>query len=110
YRLRKYVHRHRWALSTALLVLLVLSTALGIVAWQARQALREAARAQAMQDFVVGLFQNAGDTPGNVDVRRLLDAGIERGDHELARQPEARAELYGVVARLRIGLGDYRAA
>jgi serine/threonine-protein kinase len=110
YRLRKYVHRHRWALSTALLVLLVLSTALGIVAWQARQALREAARAQAMQDFVVGLFQNAGDTPGNVDVRRLLDAGIERGDHELARQPEARAELYGVIARLRIGLGDYRAA
>ncbi|MFT3897402.1 MAG: serine/threonine-protein kinase [Thermomonas sp.] len=112
YRLRKYVHRHRWALSTALLVLLVLSTALGIVAWQARQALREAARAQAMQDFVVGLFQNAGEAPnpGNIDVRRLLAAGIERGDRELAHQPEARAELYGVVARLRIGLGDYRAA
>jgi len=112
YRLRKYVHRHRWALSTALLVLLVLSTALGIVAWQARQALREAARAQAMQDFVVGLFQNAGEAPnpGSIDVRRLLDAGIARGDRELARQPEARAELYGVVARLRIGLGDYRSA
>ena len=112
YRLRKYVHRHRWALSTALLVLLVLTTALGIVAWQAREALREAARAQAMQDFVVGLFQNAGDTPNpaSVDVRRLLEAGIERGDRELARQPEARAELYGVVARLRLGLGDYRAA
>jgi serine/threonine-protein kinase len=112
YRIRKYLHRHRWALSTALLVLLVLSTALGIVAWQAREALREAARAQAMQDFVVGLFQNAGESPnpGSVDVRRLLEAGIERGDRELARQPEARAELYGVVARLRIGLGDYRSA
>jgi serine/threonine-protein kinase len=112
YRLRKYLHRHRWALSTALLVAFVLVAALGIVAWQARQALRDAARAQALQDFVVGLFQNAGDAPnpGSVDVRRLLAAGIERGDRELARQPEARAQLYGVVARLRIGLGDYRAA
>ena len=112
YRVRKYMHRHRWALATTTLVVLVLSTALGIVAWQAREALREAARAQAMQNFVVGLFQNAGNAPnpGSVDVRRLLDAGVERGDRELMRQPEARAELYGVIARLRIGLGDYRAA
>ncbi|HVI25461.1 MAG TPA: tetratricopeptide repeat protein [Xanthomonadaceae bacterium] len=108
YRAGKYVQRHRWALAVALLVTAVLTSALGIVAWQARQAVREAARAQALQEFVVGLFEHAGSGgDGALDVRRLLDAGVERGSRELARQPAARAELFGVIARLRLGLGDY---
>lgn len=112
YRLRKYVLRHRWALSTTLLVTLVLSSALVIVAWQARQAVQEASRAQALQDFVVGLFEHAGNSNGDapLDVRELLDAGVTRGNRELARQPAARAELLGVIARLRLGLGDYAQA
>ena len=112
YRVRKYVHRHRWALATALLVTLVLTTALGIVAWQARQAVQEASRAQALQDFVVGLFEHAGggNGDGRIDVHQLLDVGVQRGTRELARQPAARAELFGVIARLRLGLGDYREA
>jgi serine/threonine-protein kinase len=112
YRLRKYAHRHRWSLSTGLLVGVVLSTALGIVAWQAGQAVREAARAQALQDFMVGLFEQAGGDGGDgkIDVRQLLDVGVLRGSRQLARQPVARAELFGVIARLRLGLGDYREA
>ncbi|WP_407353213.1 protein kinase domain-containing protein [Luteimonas sp. R10] len=109
YRIRKYLRRHRWALSTAALAAVVLSTALGIVAWQARLSLQEAARAQAMQNFIIGLFQNAGNSPEGapLDVRQLLAVGAERGDIELARQPLARAELLGVIARLRMGLGDH---
>jgi len=112
YRARKYVHRHRWALATAMLVTVVLCVALGVVAWQARQAVQEASRAQALQDFVVGLFAHAGDSSsdGRLDVRQLLDAATQRGANELARQPAARAELFGVIARLRLGLGDYRQA
>jgi eukaryotic-like serine/threonine-protein kinase len=112
YRARKYVTRHRWALSTAALIAAVLVSALGIVAWQAQQAMQESARAQAMQDFVVGLFQHAGSTPAGspLDVRKLFDAGVERGDLELAQQPLARAELFGVIARLRTSLGDYEPA
>ena len=45
-----------------------------------------------------------------MDLRSLLDLGIARGERSLARQPQARAELYGVVARLRLGMGDYREA
>jgi len=109
YRLQKYGSRHRWALVTAALVAATLAAALGIVLWQSRQFVQEGARAQALKDFVVGLFENAGSTPEGVplDVRQLLDAGVQRGDRELARQPEARAELFGVIARLRLGLGDY---
>ena len=112
YRARKYVSRHRWALGAATLVLGVMVTALAVVGWQARQALREANRAQAMQNFVAGLFESAGNTPMDtpMDLRSLLDLGIVRGERSLARQPEARAELYGMVARLRLGLGDYREA
>jgi len=112
YRARKYLHRHRWALAAATLVLAVMVTALAVVGWQAQQALREANRAQAMQNFVAGLFESAGNTPMDapMDLRALLDLGIVRGERSLARQPQARAELYGVVARLRFGLGDYREA
>ncbi len=111
YRARKYLYRHRWALSTAFLVTLVLTTALGIVAWQARQAVQEASRAQALQDFMVGLFEHAGGNgDGRIDIRKLLDVGVQRGASELARQPAARAELFGVIARLRLGLGDYQQA
>ncbi len=107
--MRKYVHRHRWAVASGSLVGLVVAIALAIVSWQAREAVDEAARAQAMQEFVVGLFETArtGGIEGPLDLRELLDAAVERGDRELARQPRARAELLGVVARVRIGMGDY---
>ncbi len=112
YRVNKYVHRHRWALATGTMVAGVLSMALMIVAWQAREAVAEASRAQAMQDFMVGLFASAGGSAEgqSLDLRGLLDAAVERGNRELARQPRARAELFGVIARGRIGLGDYREA
>lgn len=111
YRTRKYIHRHRWGLATAAAILTVLVSALGLVSWQAQRALREASRAQAMQHFVTELFEDAGSSANTpIDVRSLLDMGILRGERSLARQPQARAELYGVVARLRLGLGDYREA
>ena len=111
YRTRKYLQRHRWAIGSAMAILAVLSAALGVVGWQAQRALREAARAQAMQRFVTELFQDAGSSSNTpIDLRSLLDMGILRGERSLARQPEARAELYGAVAQLRLGLGDYREA
>jgi eukaryotic-like serine/threonine-protein kinase len=111
YRLRKYVARHRWALATAAMVTLVLGLSIALVAWQARQALAEAARAQAMQDFMVGLFEQAGGAPGKAtDLRSLLAAAEARDQAEPNRQPRTRAELLGLLARLRLGLGDYREA
>jgi serine/threonine-protein kinase len=112
YRARKYISRHRWSLTAGIATTVILIGALGASLWQSQQAVREAARAQAMQNFVIGLFDNAGSTQqGNAfDARELLAAGERRGERELARQPLAHAELLGVIARLRIGLGDYREA
>ena len=113
YRTRKFVQRHRWALATTALVLAVLTSALVVVTWQAGQAVREANRAQALQKFVNTLFEQAGgggEKPGQIYLRKLLEAGEQRGNRELARQPLDRADLFGVIARLRLGLGDYREA
>ena len=113
YRTRKFVQRHRWALATAILILAVITSAMVMVTWRSRAAVREANRAQALQKFVTSLFEQAGGnngSPGPLDVRKLLDAGVQRGNRELARQPLDRAELFGVIARLRLGLGDYREA
>jgi len=112
YRLHKYVLRHRWALATAGAVTVVLSVAMTLVAWQARQAVAEAARAQAMQEFMVGLFEHAGGAPPgeSLDLRALLTAAEQRDREEPFHQPRAHAELLGMLARLRLGLGDYREA
>src|SRR5690606_35259880 len=76
YRTRKYARRHRWGLVSGAVVATLLLSALGTSLWQGRQAVREAARAQAMQDFVIGLFDNAGTAQqGNIfDARALLVA------------------------------------
>ncbi|MBN6150541.1 serine/threonine protein kinase [Xanthomonas sp. AmX2] len=112
YRLQKYLQRHRWSVALGSAVVAALLGAATVALWQAREARRETARAQAMQDFVIGLFDRAGNAQrgDGFDVRGLLSAGEQRGERELARQPLARAELLGVIGRLRIGLGDYREA
>jgi serine/threonine protein kinase/tetratricopeptide (TPR) repeat protein len=108
YRARKYLRRHAVGLGLGVGVTTVLAVALAIVSWQASRAMKEASRAQAMQDFVIALFENSGNASSTrgVDVRALLDAGVSRADTELASQPQARAELLGLIARLRSGLGD----
>lgn len=112
YRLRKYLRRHALGLSIVAVGGTLMATALAVVVWQADRALAQAARAQAMQDFVIALFEQA-DGAGSaqtIDVRALLDAGVRRADSELLGQPQSRAELLGLIARLRLGLGDDRAA
>ena len=108
YRARKYLRRHIVGLAVGGAITGVLAVSLAIVSWQASKAMKEATRAQAMQNFVVGIFEGSGSTSagGELDVRALLDAGVTRADSELSNQPQARAELIGLIARLRSGLGD----
>ncbi len=112
YRASKYVQRHAIAVGVGVGTSTLLAIALAITSWQANQAVKEANRAEAMQGFVIALFENTGDkaNPEDINVRELLDAGVRRADTELANQPQARAELLGLIARLRSGLGDDREA
>lgn len=111
YRLQKYIGRHRWGVALGSLAVLALAGLAVMALWQMQQARREIARAQAMQDFTVGLFDRAaGVRHGSFDVRQLLATGQQRGEAELADQPLSLADLEGVIGRLRIGMGDYQLA
>ncbi|PKM16799.1 MAG: hypothetical protein CVV12_01680 [Gammaproteobacteria bacterium HGW-Gammaproteobacteria-2] len=108
YRTSKYVQRHITGVAITALVLLSIALAIGGIVWQSREAVREASRAQVVKQFVVALFEGAGaDTE---DIRRLLESGVARAERQLSDQPEARADLLGMVAQLYIGLGDFNAA
>jgi serine/threonine-protein kinase len=106
---RKYLRRHRWALAGGTAAVVFIAVAVGVTWRQSREAFDEAQRTQAMRDFIASVFEKAAETRDGraVDLRSLLDAAVERGDRELSREPAAQAELFGLVARLRMGLGDY---
>ncbi|MGY0505732.1 protein kinase domain-containing protein [Luteimonas sp. e5] len=112
YRLRKFARRHAFAITATAVVVLTLLGMLAFTWQQRQQAVREAARAQALQTFVIGLFENAGVARSGapLEVETLIDAGELRGERELAQQPRAHAELLGVIARIRIALGQYAEA
>ncbi|KFN50604.1 serine/threonine-protein kinase [Arenimonas composti] len=112
YRALKFLRRNSLAVSVGTTVTILMVASLAFVTWQAKRAVDEAERAQAMQAFVVALFEDTDQAGGgpSLDVRSLLDAGVRRADTELIRQPQLRAELLGLVARLRQGLGDDREA
>ncbi len=112
YRAQKFVRRNTLGITVMAAVAGLMVTALAFMYWQASKAIIDAQRAQAMQAFVVALFENTDQagSGGGLDVRTLLDAGVRRADTELLGQPQARAELLGLVVRLRQGLGDDREA
>ncbi|MBO9711253.1 MAG: hypothetical protein J7521_23915, partial [Caulobacter sp.] len=60
YQLQKYLQRHTWGVALGSLAVLALLAALGLALWHAHEARHEAARAQALQRFVLGLFEHAG--------------------------------------------------
>lgn len=103
YRLRKFVMRHRLGVAASSVVVMAVIAALVVSLYQTAAARREAARAAAAQAFLVSLFEQldperyAGSAP---TVRHLLERGSERLDQDLAQQPELRAEMQALLARV----------
>src|SRR5215207_8528830 len=120
YRAGKFVRRHRLGVAAGAAVLLSLVGGLAGTLWQARAASRaataasrEAAKARAVTQFVVGLFgvSNPDQSRGKeVTARELLERGARRVDSALGRQPEERAELLGVLGEIHRELGLYAPA
>ena len=125
YRLRTLIrHRPTAALSAAAFLLLLLGYA-ATVTVQSRQIAdeREAAQAAALKAeqvtaFVTDLFYAADpdeaalqglDARRGVTARELLDRGLDRAA-SLDEQPVVQAQLYDVMARTYLGIGEAEAA
>ena len=104
YRMRTFARRHRTGLAAAGAALgavaLVAALAFSRVRSERDLARTEAAKAEAVSDFLTGLFTEAD--PANargidVTARELLARGAERIGDELAGQPEVQAEMLEVT-------------
>ncbi|WP_181179367.1 serine/threonine-protein kinase [Methylibium rhizosphaerae] len=106
YRTGKFLHRHAVAMGTAGAVVLALAVGLGSALWQAREARLEAAKANAIKEFLVGLFENNSVERSDSlrkrrqSVQSLLEQSAQDLQTGLTEQPRIRAELQGVVSRL----------
>lgn len=96
YRAGRFVVRHRGGVAVAAILLLAILASLSIALWQTHMARREAQRADAIRDFVVGLLhKTAPDDAASrrPDVPTLVYTAANALPQELRDQPELHAEL-----------------
>jgi serine/threonine-protein kinase len=109
YRAGKFVSRHRAGVTAAALIALSLVAGLVGTLWEARAAVRQARKAEQVQQFVFGVFGQSDPNAAkgkDMTARQLLDEGARRIRTELATQPEMEAEMLLFVGNIdyRIGL------
>jgi len=115
YRTSKFLRRHRWGVAAAALILALVTGGIANVVVQSRRVARERDRAARIQRFLVDLFgvSDPGEARGStITAREVLDRGAERIRHDLAAEPEARADLMEAIADVynRLGLNDSAAS
>ncbi len=109
YRAARFVRRHRLGLAAGTTVVLALAGGLGGALWQAEQARSQAQRAQAVQRFIVKVFNASHPQQAqgqSVSAKALLDQGAQRLAVELQDQPAVRAELHLEIGGIYNALGD----
>jgi serine/threonine-protein kinase len=110
YRAGKFIRRHRLGVLASTAVLLAIVGGLAATQWKAREATREAARAERVTQFLVSLFREADPEQArgrDVTARELLQRGERRLDSVLVREPDTRARLLGVLGVIHTQLGLY---
>jgi eukaryotic-like serine/threonine-protein kinase len=108
----RFLRRHWPSISVGTTLFLVLSGGLVGIAWQAQRAEQQAARATAIQDYLLRVFEAsdpriAAERPrGQITARELLDIATARIDEEFAALPHLRGELLGLSAGIYRELGE----
>jgi hypothetical protein len=113
YRARKFARRYRVALVTACAFVLVLVAAAVISIRQSIRANREAAVAQAVDDFLqndllgqASAYKQSKPDP-KITVRDVLDRAAQRIQGKFEKQPEVEASIRGTIGETYEDLGLY---
>lgn len=133
YRVRKWIRRHRLAFSAGLAVtVLVVGSAVATAVQSVRlasaleeaqqrrseaveqraEARRQQRSAEAVSEFLVGVFASGDPERTGIDVtaRELLELGLERLDGDLADEPRVRGEILSTVGMVYRDSGDLKRA
>ena len=102
YRLTKFIQRNKLPVAAGSAILVALGVGLGVALWQANEARNQAARATALNTFVLGLIRtadpNASARTKAADVA-MLNTIEERIDREFHGSPDQ-------LLQLRVTVGD----
>ena len=113
YRTRKFVARHRLAVGLTAAAAAALVAFAALTAVQARRVGRERDRAEAVNRFLVGMFEDADPTRAlgaRLTAVEVIERGATRLQHDLADQPETRSALLLTLAHVHRSLGSWRQA
>ena len=108
----KWVRRHRLSVGFSAALGVVLLGGSAAVAWQAQRAQAQAQRAEAVKDFLLGVFQAsdpriASDTPrGQITAKALLDQSVGQIETRFTTDPELQIELLRTAAHIYRELGE----
>ena len=113
YRARKFVERHRGGVALTTVFVLGILAALGLALWQAEVARREAARANTVRDFLVGLFDAArAHLPR--DQRPTPEALVEHAVRQLTGSRDldtaTRVDLLRTLGEVQLSLSGFQRA
>jgi serine/threonine-protein kinase len=120
YRAAKFVRRHRMAVSLAMAVVLAIVAGLIGTLVQAHTArlqrdaaIRERDRANRVTDFMISTFKVPDPAQSNVNnltAREILDKASKQIDVEMAKDPEAQAQMMYVMGEVYDSLGLFSQA
>jgi Tfp pilus assembly protein PilF len=114
YRAGRFLRRHRLGLTAAAAVVLALSVGLLLALLAMQRAQHQAERSLALAEFMGEVLSGADpDRARDLDralLELILEQAAERAASQLARHPDARAEIQGVIASTYASLGEYARA
>ncbi|HEY2292758.1 MAG TPA: serine/threonine-protein kinase [Thermoanaerobaculia bacterium] len=113
YRTRKLVRRHRFGVSAAALVVLLVAAFIVSLIVQGRRIARERDKAQYSLSFLLDTFKDADPyhTKGeHLTADEILSRGAERVSRDLAGRPDVQAALMDAIGDVERALGRYDSA